>query len=111
MPLFIRQGIQPFVADPGDVRRAGRAVREIEAGGRTEDLSGAVAAGPLFKLENEFAVPTPATSCFRRHNDDVSFGGAFDPQIAIELTELEELFVIHVNDRARMDDQGFLPYE
>src|SRR3989441_313824 len=85
------------------------AVGEIEAGGRTEDLAGAVAAGPLFKQENQLAASPSAASCFWRHNDDVSFRGAFDPQIAIELTELEELLVIHVNDRPRMDDQRLLP--
>jgi hypothetical protein len=63
----------------------------------------------LFKQENQFAASPSAASSFWRHNDDVSFGGAFDLQIAIELTELEELLVIQVDNRSCVDDQRLLP--
>src|SRR2546423_1770843 len=48
-----------------------------------------------------------AASSFRTHNENVSVCGAFDAQIAVELAEFEELLLVHVQRRARVDLDWF----
>jgi hypothetical protein len=45
-----------------------------------------------------------ASSCWW-HNDEISFSGAFDSQVAVELAELEKLFVVHLHERRSADNQ------
>ena len=52
-----------------------------------------------------WAFPRPLLPPAGGNNDQVSFGSTFDPQIAIELAELEELLVVHLHHGRGADDQ------
>src|SRR5689334_14437237 len=92
--------------NPGNIGRTHCAIRQSEPSGGTKNLAVAVSFRPNFEFRTQLT-STPAASSFRCHNKNISVRIALDLQITIELTELEELLVIHFNPRACMDDHPF----
>ena len=80
-------------------------VGEDEAGRGVEDSSSAISPGPNAKFDYEVGIISPATSSSGCHKNDVAFGAAFDAEIAVYLTEFEELVVIHPVRRDRMNHE------
>jgi len=77
-----------------------------ETGRGTEETAFAVALSPIAENLSQFPTSISTASSFWCHNNDVSVRGALDLQIAIDLTELEELLIVHMKRWAGMDDHS-----
>ena len=104
--FIVGKRVESIVANPGDIGGAGRTTRQDKSGRGSKDLVGVIALGLNFERRGQLAA-TPSTTCaFWGPNNDVSVRGTLDLQIAINAAELEELFIVHVDCPAGMDDHS-----
>ena len=93
--LFLAELVQTGFQNPRGVRRKRGSIRENVLSIGAEGVAAAVLLGPDAELCSEVAVPKCGFSAGRGHDDEVSIGLPFDPQVRVLGTKLREFALVH----------------